>query len=144
VKRKNSDDDFLNDLCHESIIILQFDWVCDDAWKGPFSQTLFMLGSAVGCLSFGVASDRFGRLPIFVVSNLILLIGGVTLPYCTNFYSFLAVRFLMGLTFNTFYLSIYLLGNYKHLTYHDKYNILFLALQSWNMYPLVKGALLEM
>jgi MFS family permease len=39
------------------------DWVCDDAWKGPFTQAVFTMGSVVGCLIFGVASDKFGRMP---------------------------------------------------------------------------------
>jgi MFS family permease len=39
------------------------DWVCDDAWKGPFTQAAFMMGSVVGCFIFGVASDKFGRMP---------------------------------------------------------------------------------
>ena len=36
-------------------------WVCDDAWKGSFSQSLFNVGAAIGTLLFGYISDHFGR-----------------------------------------------------------------------------------
>ena len=86
------------------------DWVCDDAWKGPFTQSVYFFGSAIGSFMFGILSDLWGRKPIFIVSNAILFLSGVTLPYCQDFYSFTAMRFVMGLVHPTYYFSIYLLG----------------------------------
>ncbi len=37
------------------------DWVCRDAWKGPFSQSIFYAGGIVGTLGFGVMADHVGR-----------------------------------------------------------------------------------
>ncbi len=88
-------------------------WVCDDAWRGPFTQSTSYVGSAIGTLFFGWLTDRKGRLPSFIVSNIVLMVGGVALPYCTDFYSFTAMRFVMGFVHNTYFLlTIYLLGNF--------------------------------
>ena len=37
------------------------DWVCRDAWKGPFTQSIFYAGGVVGTLAFGVVADHYGR-----------------------------------------------------------------------------------
>ena len=29
------------------------DWVCDEAWKGPFTQSMAFLGAVLGALVFG-------------------------------------------------------------------------------------------
>ena len=50
------------------------DWVCDDAWIGPFSQAMFYLGAAIGAIIFGYISDIYGRYPTFVASNVVRII----------------------------------------------------------------------
>ena len=63
-----------------------------------------------GCLIYGWISDNYGRYPTFLVSNVIVACSGITLPYCQDFHTFAAVRFIMGLNFTTFFTSIYVLG----------------------------------
>ena len=36
-------------------------WVCDDAWRPAFTQSLFYAGGIVGTLFFGYTADRLGR-----------------------------------------------------------------------------------
>ena len=36
--------------------------------------------------------------------------SGIILPYCQDFHTFAALRFIMGLNFTTFFTSIYVLG----------------------------------
>ncbi len=86
------------------------DWVCDDGWRGPFTQSAFFFGSLVGCLGFGYLSDYVGRYPTFFATNVIVMVSGLGLPYCHDFYSFTLLRFMMGLSYNTFFTSMYLLG----------------------------------
>ena len=50
------------------------DWVCDDAWIGPFTQAMFYLGAAIGAVIFGYISDIYGRYPTFVASNVVRII----------------------------------------------------------------------
>ena len=47
------------------------DWVCDDAWIGPFTQAMFYVGAAIGAIVFGYVSDIYGRYPTFVASNVV-------------------------------------------------------------------------
>ena len=47
------------------------DWVCDDAWIGPFTQAMFFVGAAIGAIVFGYVSDIYGRYPTFVASNVV-------------------------------------------------------------------------
>ena len=89
---------------------MQYDWVCDKDWIPPFAQAMFFLGGAVGNLGFGYLSDRFGRFPTFVASNIIVMISGIVTPYCADVYSFTVIRFVMGLTHSTYFGTIYLLG----------------------------------
>ena len=40
---------------------IQFDWVCEDDWKGPFTQSVAFLGAVFGGFIFGAISDYYGR-----------------------------------------------------------------------------------
>ena len=56
------------------------DWVCDDAWIGPFTQAMFYVGAALGAIIFGYVSDIYGRYPTFVASNMVR-----TSWFCSNY-----------------------------------------------------------
>ncbi len=86
------------------------DWVCDDAWRGPLTQSIFFVGSMFGLLFFGWLGDNYGRLATFLASNSVVVATGIILPYCADFYTFVVVRFIMGLSLPTFYNSIFVLG----------------------------------
>ena len=86
------------------------DWVCDDAWRGPFTQTMYFLGALFGSLIFGIVSDKLGRYPTFFITNVINLVFGIAISYCHDFVTFSAVRFLSGLSYTTFFNTIYILG----------------------------------
>ena len=86
------------------------DWVCSDAWRGPLTQTMFSMGALFGCLIFGILSDKFGRYPTFFITNVINLVFGIIISYCHNYTSFIAVRFLAGLSNPTFFNTLYILG----------------------------------
>ena len=90
------------------------DWVCDDAWRGPFTQAMFFLGAFFGSLVFGVVADRFGRYPAFFIANVINLTLGIAISYCHDFASFTAVRFIGGLSYTTFFNTLYIIGKLLH------------------------------
>ena len=93
-------------------VITQQNWVCEDAWRGPLTQSIFFIGSMFGLVVFGWISDNYGRCVTFYATNVLVVATGVSIPYCTNFYLFLVVRFLMGMCLNSFYSSIFVLGNF--------------------------------
>ena len=89
---------------------VEFNWVCDESWIPALSQTVFFCGAIPGMLFFGWFSDAYGRLPTIMVSNIIALVAGVLIPFSTGFWSFLSLRFLSGLSYNTFFSVPYVLG----------------------------------
>jgi len=98
----------LDGLFHSAVT--DMDWVCDDAWIGPFTQAMFYLGAAIGAVIFGYISDIYGRYPTFVASNVVVLATGLTLPYCTEVYSFTLNRILMGSTLAIYFTALYLIA----------------------------------
>ena len=94
----------------------QFDWVCQDEWKPAFTQSMFYAGAIIGTLIFGYVSDHFGRFWSFMISNMVIMVTGLATPFAFDFVSFIVLRFLMGLGFNTFFMALYMLA----LEYVDK------------------------
>jgi len=93
---------------HTSVTV-EFDWVCEQAWIPALSQTIFFFGAIPGMLFFGWFSDTIGRLPTIMCSNILALVTGVLTPFITGHLSFFALRFAMGLAFNTFFTAPYIL-----------------------------------
>ena len=92
------------------VLFAQMDWVCDNAWRGPFTQTMFFLGALFGNLIFGIVSDKLGRYTTFFITNVINLVFGIAISYCNDFVTFSVVRFFSGLPYMTFFNTIYILG----------------------------------
>ena len=95
------------------MILFQFDWVCTDSWKPAFTQSIFYVGAIVGTLGFGWVSDHYGRYTSFIASNCIVLVSGIATPFAFSFESFLIARFVMGLSFMTFFLSMFMLCEFS-------------------------------
>ena len=95
---------------HHVSITVEQDWVCDRAWIPALSQSLFFSGAIPGMIFFGWFADAYGRIPAIMASNIICLITGVATPFAQEYISFLVLRFLMGLAFNTFFTMPYVLG----------------------------------
>ena len=94
---------------HVSISV-EMDWVCDQAWIPALSQSCFFLGAIPGMMFFGWFADAYGRMPAIVLSNIICLISGMLTPFFPDSISFIILRFVMGLAFNTFFTVPYILG----------------------------------
>ena len=61
---------------------------------------------------FGWFADAYGRIPATLASNMIALVTGVLTPLAatSTSFSFLVMRFIMGLACNTFFTMPYILG----------------------------------
>ena len=91
----------------------QFDWVCDDEWKPQFSQTIFFAGAVIGTLFFGWMIDQYGRVWTMMIATLNILVTGIATPFSNGFLTFAVFRFLMGMSYPTFFLCGYMLGEYE-------------------------------
>ena len=95
---------------HHVSITVEQDWVCDQAWIPALSQSLFFCGAIPGMIFFGWLADSYGRIPAIMASNILCLITGVATPFAEEYISFLLLRFLMGIAYNTFFTMPYVLG----------------------------------
>lgn len=86
------------------------DWVCENAWKGAFSQGMFSAGGVVGTLVFGFTADHLGRKMTFFMTNSLLAIAALMTPWFESFVAFTAIRFIMGMANLTFYNIFFLLS----------------------------------
>lgn len=50
------------DDCDFSVLCFQFDLVCNDEWKQPFSTTVYFLGVLIGTFFAGYIADRYSTL----------------------------------------------------------------------------------
>jgi len=86
---------------HRSIVV-DFDWVCGDAWIPSLSQALFFAGAIPGTMFFGLVSDKYGRVPATMISNIVGMISGLVTPFVTGYWSYFFLRFVTGLGWDSF------------------------------------------
>ena len=91
---------------------MQFDWVCDDSWKPQTSQSIYFAGAVVGTMFFGWMLDHYGRVWTLMISTLNVLVTGIATPFVDGFVTFAVFRFLMGLSYPTFFMCIYMLSKF--------------------------------
>ncbi|CAB4058008.1 unnamed protein product [Lepeophtheirus salmonis] len=80
-------DNYFNSVASE------FDFVCDDSWKGPLTDTVYLLDSALGMLIYGWIGDHLGRYWTIMICNWSVCIfwdwvGIFTKLYCLYYHSF--------------------------------------------------------
>lgn len=74
-------------------------------------QSMFFVGSVVGSLIFGIMADKYGRLPILIISNIMALFGNGLTVFATNVPIFSLCRFVAGLATDSNFVMMYILGN---------------------------------
>ncbi|KAG7295623.1 hypothetical protein JYU34_021899 [Plutella xylostella] len=84
-------------------------WVCDHNDSQATAQSVFFVGSVVGSLILGWISDRFGRIPVTVCSNILGCVGGIASSFTNTFWTFTATRFIVGMAYDNCVMMIYLL-----------------------------------
>ena len=87
----------LYERIHGSYIFVQFDLVCEDAYKADLATTIYFCGVTLGGIFFGVLADKFGRKPIIAVTLLATGVIGVTVFLFRTYIAFVVLRFFLGL-----------------------------------------------
>ena len=82
---------------------LQFNWVCDDSWKPQTTQSIYFAGAIIGTLGSGWMMDHYGRVWTIKIATVNILITGFATPFVNGFFMFSVLRFLMGLSYPTFF-----------------------------------------
>jgi SHS family lactate transporter-like MFS transporter len=65
--------------------------------------TLVLMLRSVGSITFGIASDRYGRKWPFVVNNILFIVLELATGFCTNYTQFLWVRAFFGIAMGGLY-----------------------------------------
>lgn len=125
---------------------MEWNFVCSRRWMGAVAQSAYMLGVFAGAVSLGSLADTYGRKIVFYVSAVAQLVLGVSVALVTEYYLFLAVRFLYGVFGSAgayitgFVLTMELVGPSRRtacgVMFHVSFAIGFMLVAAW-------GALIE-
>ncbi|XP_056267786.1 organic cation/carnitine transporter 2-like [Pseudoliparis swirei] len=96
---------------YQSTIVSEFDLVCGEQWKQPFTATVFLLGVLVGSFFSGQLSDRFGRKPVFFCTMAVQTIFSFFQIFSTSWIVFTILGFISGIGQISNYVSAFVLGN---------------------------------
>ncbi|XP_061103250.1 solute carrier family 22 member 4-like isoform X4 [Conger conger] len=101
---------YISTIVSENVLSLQWDLVCNDAWKVPMTSSVYFLGLMVGSIISGQLSDRFGR-----KIQLFTTIGVQTLfmffqIFSTSWFMFSAFHFFIGMGAISNYMAAFVLG----------------------------------
>ncbi|XP_042354903.1 solute carrier family 22 member 5-like isoform X2 [Plectropomus leopardus] len=99
-----------NSDTYQSTIVTEFDLVCDDQWKQPFTTTVFYLGFLAGSFFSGQLSDRFGRKPVLFATMALQTLFTFSEMFSPSWTVFAILLFFNGLGHNSNYVSGFVLG----------------------------------
>lgn len=74
-------------------IVNEWDLVCDQAWKVPFSTSMYMVGMLVGFVAGGLAGDRFGRRLTALIACIFEGLSTIAVSLSPNFWCYVVFRF---------------------------------------------------
>ncbi|KAJ8262206.1 hypothetical protein GJAV_G00163740 [Gymnothorax javanicus] len=94
-----------------STITTEWDLVCADAWKVPFSLSVFFMGVLSGSLLCGQISDRFGRKPILFLCMATQTVFTLIQVVSVSWEMFAIFYFISGIGQISNYLTAFILGN---------------------------------
>ncbi|XP_040907430.1 solute carrier family 22 member 5-like [Toxotes jaculatrix] len=95
---------------YQSTIVSEFDLVCGEQWKQPFTTTLYFLGVLVGSFFSGQLSDRYGRKPVFFATMALQTIFTVAEVFSPSWVVFSILLFFSGLGQIGNYIAAFVLG----------------------------------
>ncbi|XP_033363414.1 organic cation transporter protein-like [Bombus vosnesenskii] len=95
---------------YKSTTTSEWNLVCDRSWLRATGDSLFMVGVMLGSMIFGGLSDKFGRRPIFFLSLVIQLVGGVLVAISPEYISYVVFRLIVGSTTSGVFLVAYVIA----------------------------------
>ncbi|XP_050934490.1 solute carrier family 22 member 5 isoform X1 [Lates calcarifer] len=95
---------------YQSTIVSEFDLVCSEHWKQPFTSTIYFLGVLVGSFFSGQLSDRYGRKPVFFTTMALQTMFTFCQIFSPSWMVFSILLFFGGLGQIGNYIAAYVLG----------------------------------
>ncbi|XP_060692836.1 organic cation/carnitine transporter 2-like [Hemiscyllium ocellatum] len=94
-----------------STIVSEWDLVCDNDWKGPFSMSAFFVGVLAGSFVSGQLSDRFGRKVVLFGTMAIQTVFSIIQAFSPSWEIFCFLNFIVGLGQISNYVAAFVLGS---------------------------------
>ncbi|XP_061103256.1 organic cation/carnitine transporter 2-like [Conger conger] len=95
---------------YQSTIVTEFDLVCGNGWKQPFTTSVYFIGMLSGAFFSGQLSDRFGRRPILFITMAIQTVFSFIQAFSPSWEVFSVLFFIVGLGQMSNYISAFVLG----------------------------------
>ncbi|XP_043286002.1 organic cation transporter protein [Venturia canescens] len=95
---------------YHSTTTSEWNLVCDRLWLRATGDSLFMVGVMLGSMIFGGLSDKYGRRPIFFLSLVIQLVGGILVAVTPEYISYVIFRLIVGSTTSGVFLVAYVIA----------------------------------
>ncbi|XP_018532450.1 dual specificity mitogen-activated protein kinase kinase 2b isoform X1 [Lates calcarifer] len=96
---------------YTATIVSEWDLVCDNAWKVPFSTSSFFLGVLIGSFVSGHLSDQFGRKPVFYFTMVLQTVTALIQATSVSWVMFCILNCLRGLGQISNYIASLVLGS---------------------------------
>uniref|UniRef100_A0A8C7P2V3 Major facilitator superfamily (MFS) profile domain-containing protein n=1 Tax=Oncorhynchus mykiss TaxID=8022 RepID=A0A8C7P2V3_ONCMY len=96
---------------YRSTIVTEWDLVCDNAWKTPFTVTIFFFGVLSGSFLSGIISDRYGRRFIFFATLALQTVFSILQAAANSWELFCALYFIVGMGQIANYCAAFILGS---------------------------------
>ncbi|XP_042355317.1 solute carrier family 22 member 4-like [Plectropomus leopardus] len=82
---------------YKSTIVTEFNLVCSEQWKQPFTSTVFFVGVLIGSFFSGQLSDRFGRKPVLFATMAVQTVFTFIQVFSTSWIMFTIFLVINGL-----------------------------------------------
>ncbi|KAM7538206.1 hypothetical protein Aperf_G00000068903 [Anoplocephala perfoliata] len=93
------------DTQYPSTIVAEWDLVCKDSWKSPFSTSVYMFGMMVGFTVGGFLGGYLGRKKTIYLAGLLESVFGLAVTFAPTYEAYVIFRFLLSaactINFNT-------------------------------------------
>ncbi|XP_055521974.1 solute carrier family 22 member 4-like [Leucoraja erinacea] len=96
---------------YTSTIVSEWDLVCDDKWKEPFTTSLYFFGVLIGSGGSGIVSDRFGRKIVLFGSMGVQILFNLLITLSPSWEIFCLINFLRGIGEVSNYVTAFVLGS---------------------------------
>nr|XP_006630157.2 PREDICTED: solute carrier family 22 member 5-like isoform X2 [Lepisosteus oculatus] len=95
---------------YTSTIVTEWNLVCEEGWKVPFSLSVFFMGVLMGSFMSGQISDRYGRKVILFITMALQTVFSLIQIASTSWEMFCILFFIVGIGQISNYVAAFVLG----------------------------------